>query len=61
MNYVYPLLVAAGGALAVDFRERIAVATGVMLFLAVAARSGLLHTLPLPAALSTSNEGEPAR
>ena len=46
------LTLAAAAALAVDFRERIAVATGVMLFLAVAARSGLLHTLPLPAAVS---------
>lgn len=46
------LTLTAVAALAVDFRERIAVATGVMLFLAVAARSGLLHTLPLPAAVS---------
>lgn len=46
------LTLAAAAALAVDFRERIAVATGVMLFLAVTARSGLLHTLPLPAAVS---------
>lgn len=46
------LTLAAAAALAVDFRERIAVATGVMLFLAVAARSGLLHTLPVPAAVS---------
>jgi peptidoglycan/LPS O-acetylase OafA/YrhL len=46
------LLTLAPAALAVDFRERIAVATGVMLFLAVTARSGLLHTLPVPAAVS---------
>lgn len=46
------LTLAAAAALAVDFRERIAVATGVMLFLAIAARSGLLHTLPLPAAIN---------
>lgn len=46
------LTLAAAAALAVDFRERIAVATGVMLFLAVATRSGLLHTLPVPAAVS---------
>ena len=46
------LALVAGAALAVDFRARIAVATGVMLFLAVAGRSGLLHTLPLPAAVS---------
>lgn len=46
------LTLAAAAALAVDFRERIAVATGVMLFLAFTARSGLLHTLPVPAAVS---------
>ena len=46
------LTLAAAAALAVDFRERIAVATGVMLFLAVTGRSGLLHTLPVPAAVS---------
>ena len=45
------LTLAAAAALAVDFRERIAVATGVMLFLAFTARSGLLHTLPVPAAV----------
>ena len=46
------LALVAVAALAVDFRARIAVATGVMLFLAVAGRSGLLHALPLPAAVS---------
>lgn len=46
------LTLAVAAALAVDFRERIAVATGVMLFLAFTARSGLLHTLPVPAAVS---------
>lgn len=45
------LTLAAAAALAVDFRERIAVATGVMLFLAFTARSGLFHTLPMPAAV----------
>ena len=42
----------AVAALAVDFRPRIAVATGVMLFLGLAARHGFLHTLPVPAAVS---------
>lgn len=46
------LTLVALAALAIDFRERIVVATGVMLFLGLSARSGLLHTLPLPAAVS---------
>ena len=45
------LTLVALAALAIDFRERIVVATGVMLFLGLSARSGLLHTLPLPAAV----------
>jgi len=45
------LTAVAVAALAVDFRPRLAVATGVMLFLGLAARSGFLHTLPLPDAL----------
>lgn len=43
------LLAVAVAALAVDFRPRIALATGVAMFLGLAARNGLLHTLPLPA------------
>jgi peptidoglycan/LPS O-acetylase OafA/YrhL len=38
-------------ALAVDFRGRIAIAAGVMLFLGLARKNGFLNTLPVPAPL----------
>ena len=41
----------AVSALVVDFRARIAVATAVMLFLGLARHFGMLHTLPVPAAV----------
>ncbi len=42
----------AVAALVVDFRARIALATGVMLFLGLARQHGFLHSLPVPAAVS---------
>lgn len=45
------LALLATAALAVDFRERIAIAAGVMLFLGLARASGFLNTLPVPVPL----------
>ena len=45
------LTAVAVAALVVDFRARIAVATGVMLFLGLARQHGFLNTLPVPAAV----------
>jgi peptidoglycan/LPS O-acetylase OafA/YrhL len=46
------LTAVAVAALVVDFRARIAVATGVMLFLGLARQHGFLNTLPVPAAVA---------
>lgn len=46
------LALVALAALAVEFRARIAVATGVMLFLGLGRQHGFLHTLPVPSALT---------
>lgn len=51
-TWLLALFAIAVAALVVDFRPRIALATGVAMFLGIAARNGLLHTLPLPAPMS---------